>query len=161
MESSGIQNYLNTLIFCVVAKTISIFVLAFLINEKVRYFSYFLLTIEVGLVVIIIAAIITISNYDKKMSKQAADFRKSQVSNINCPEYYIKTSMNNEVYCEDSYTSPDGRISYNFSSNASYLKNIPLEEQFLRKDFETACANINQNGLSNISWTSLRSKCVL
>lgn len=158
MSSQGVQNYLNTLIFCVVAKAITIFILAFMVNEKVRYFAFFLLTVEVGLIIIIVAALIIISSYDKKMTEQKDKFNKSKFSAITCPDYYIQTSQDGLRYCEDSYTTPDKKYTYIFNlTSDGYLSKIPLETDFQSKNIEEICDKLQS--YSNLSWTSVKSKC--
>lgn len=158
MASQGVQNYLNTLIFCVIAKAITIFILAFMVNEKVRYFSFFLLTVEIGLVVIIISALIIIAIYDKRMSKQRDNYNNAKLSSITCPDYYIQTSQDGVRFCEDRYTTPDKKFTYIFNlSSDGYLSKIPIETDFQKQKIDDICNKIQS--YSNLSWTSVRSKC--
>ena len=158
MASQGVQNYLNTLIFCVIAKAITIFILAFMVNEKVRYFSFFLLTVEIGLVIIIVSALIIIAMYDKRMSKQKDNYNNSKLSSITCPDYYIQTSQDGERFCEDTYTTPDKKFTYVFNlSTDGYLSKIPIEADFQDLKIDDICNTIQS--YSNLSWTSVKSKC--
>ncbi len=158
MASQGVHNYLNTLIFCVIAKAITIFILAFMVNEKVRYFSFFLLTVEVGLIVIIVSALIIISLYDKRMSKKKEDYNNAKLNSITCPDYYIQTSEDGVRYCEDTYTTPDQKYTYKFNlSSDGYLSKIPIEEDFQNKKIDDICQKIQS--YSNLSWNSVKSKC--
>jgi hypothetical protein len=172
MGKSGVQNYLNTIIFCIVAKTITVFILAFLVNEKVRWFSFFLLTIEVGLIVVIITSLITIARYDKRMGKMANDLRTSVLTNIDCPDYYVRgiSPTSSNVECRDGFTTPDNRFTYSFTNSNIFpdrtdryasIRTIDLDANFNNKSFTTACDTLTGSnvGYSNISWTDLRSKC--
>jgi hypothetical protein len=170
LDMSGIQNYLNTIIFCIVAKTVTVFVLAFLVNEKVRWFSFFLLTIELGLIVVIITSMIIISRYDKKMADLAKQLRTSILTNIDCPDYYIRgTSAGSNMICSDSFSSPDGRFSYSFTSNIvpdnpdamTNVKEIDMDANFNNKEFTKICETLGSHGsaYSNLSWTDLKAKC--
>lgn len=156
----GIQNYLNTLIFCVVAKTVTVILLSLLIIEKVRYFSYTLLTIELGLIIIIVLALMVISKYNKKFEKMQSNFGKSRVSVLACPDYYVKTSQEGMTYCEDLYKTPDGKYIYKFSEEMpNYFSRIPLENDFIKKTVEEVCQIANEDDYQKISWSSLKSKC--
>jgi hypothetical protein len=159
-NSYGIQNYLNTLIFCVVAKIVTVILLSLLIIEKVRYFSFMLLTIEIGLIAIIVSALFVISRYNKKYQKMQNEFRKSKVSVLACPDYYVKTSQEGSTYCEDIYKTPDGKFIYKFSEDLpNYFARIPIESDFIKKTVEEVCQLTNESNYANMSWSSLKSKC--
>lgn len=164
-NSFGVQNYLNTLIFCVVAKTVTIVLLALMVIEKVRYFAYLLLTVELGLILIIIGALFVISGYNKKLTKAQNEFAKSKIGSLNCPDYYLKINDEEGMsYCEDMYKTPDGKFAYKFSdsissSNQTYFSKIPIETDFINKTVEEACQLASSKQYSDISWTSLKSKC--
>lgn len=155
--ANNINNYLNTLIFCVISKMITIFVLAFLLNEKVRYFSYLLLTIELGLVTIIVVALYVLISYDKKMSKKQDEYNKSILSNLSCPDYYVQNTDSNNIVCTNVYTTPDKKFKYEFNPGLSQI--IQLESNFQKKSIEDICNDIQDSTYSNVSWTTLRPRC--
>ncbi len=158
MAKQNISNYLNTLIFCVISKMITILVLAFLLNDKVRYFSYFLLTIELGLVAIILVSLYVIIAYDRKMSKKQDEYNRSLLSNLTCPDYYVQISENDSIVCNNTYVTPDQKYRYEFNVNGNTSK-IELETDFQKKTIDEICTEIQDASYSNVSWTTLRPRC--
>lgn len=166
-SSYGIQNYLNTIIFCVVAKAISIIILGLLVFPAIRHYAIFLITVELGLVFIIIWSMVKISNYDKRMAKESEDIRKSALTSVSCPDYYVKESnadMTGSV-CKNGYVTPDNRFEYKFirpEGNEHEIDTIDVDTMFLKKTVDDACTMISAApGASGwpIPWTDLRSKC--
>lgn len=161
----GVQNYLNTLIFCVVAKTITILVLGLLIFEPVRKYVMFLLTIELGLVVVIIYAMRKISSYNKRMAQDAEQLRLSTVNSVACPDFFTRGvgEEGYDIVCKNEYNSPDGKTQYRFiAGSQSTIDVIPVDEMFRKKTLEDACKMVNVDGsdaYASIPWTDLKSKC--
>lgn len=85
---TGVENYLNTIIFCVVAKMITIIVLGLIILPQVRAYAIFLLTIELGLVTIIIWSLWKISRYEKRMAEELQKIRESSMTTLACPDFF-------------------------------------------------------------------------
>lgn len=162
-NSYGVQNYLNTLIFCVVAKTVTVVLLSLMVFEKVRYFAFLLLTVELGLIIIIISALIVISSYNTKVTKMQESYGKSKFAALACPDYYMRNIENDETYCEDTYKTPDNKFIYKFSESMStpeyrnYAKKIPIDST---KTVDELCQKIaTAPEFKEFSWTSIKSKC--
>lgn len=177
--SSGIQNYLNTLIFCVVAKTITVLVLGLLVFKAVRKYVIFLLTIEVGLVFIVIYSMIKIARYDKRMSVEAEKIRLSSINSISCPDYYVRGPSEKDpsvTVCKNEYATPDQRSVYKFQFETSTagesnidLNLIPIDDLFRKQTLEDACKLVSNSTIETASgiksvyeqvpWTDLHPKC--
>lgn len=161
MAKTGIQNYVNTVIFCVVMKIIAIVILgAILMGYVNEHSTYFLITIEVGIVVIIIAALASISTYEKRMAAEAKNLLKAKMNLLSCPDFHTQTAKNT---CLSNYTTPDGRYTYTFVGGS----NVSLTN-YLNKPVSEACEQMNidmtyvdkDSGLSyRYPWTDLTSKC--
>ena len=163
VANTGVQNYLNTLIFCVVAKTITVIVLGSLFLQAVRPYAVFLLTIELGLVTIVIWSLIKIRNYDKRMAKEAEDIINSAVNSVSCPEYYVRSVDEEDIgtVCLNGYLTPDEKYEYKFKGDAS-IDAIPIDEMFRKQTLEGACTIIDASpSLNSIPWTDIRSKCAI
>lgn len=163
MNSYGVQNYLNTLIFCVIAKTVTVILLSLLVIEKVRYFTFMLLTIELGLIAIILSSLYVISSYNEKVTKLQEKYGKSKISMLSCPDYYVKTIDDGKTYCQDIYKTPDNKYVYKFADSMStneyksYAKKIPIDTD---KTMDEICQNVTTSPEYNeLSWTSIKSKC--
>lgn len=179
MADSGIHNYLNTLIFCVVAKTITVLVLGLLIVKSIRKYAIFLLTIEVGLVFIIIYSMVKIARYDKRMSKESEKLRLSSINSISCPDYYVRgpsTTDPSTTVCKNEYATPDQRTVYKFQfepsvagSNNIDMNEIPIDELFRKQTLEGACSLVSNSTVvtgtgiksvyEQVPWTDLHPKC--
>lgn len=153
-KSKGMTNYLNTLIFSIIAKGITVLLLVLLLFKPVRKYAYLILTIEVCLVVIIAAALITISNYEKDKAKQNETLLRSKVEVTSCPDYFIKDVTGDGTICKNTYTTPDGRFTYTFGG-----KPINLDTTFQNKTFEQSCAVTTEGDFKLFSWTDLKTKC--
>lgn len=161
MAKAGIQNYVNTVIFCVVMKIIAIIILGAIllgyVNEKV---VFFLITIEVGIVVIVLAALMNIANYEKRMASETKNILKSKMNLLTCPDYHTQSAKN---MCLSNYTTPDGRYTYTFTGGS----NVSLTN-YLNKPVSDACDQLGKEisymdkskGLTyRYPWTDLTSKC--
>lgn len=161
MAKAGIQNYVNTVIFCVVLKIISIVVLGLIlmnyVNDKIMYF---LITLELGIVVIVIAALTSIAGYEKRIAEETKNALKSKMNLLTCPDYFTQTAKN---VCVNAYTTPDGKYTYTLIGAV----NVPLGN-YLNKPMMEACDAFNksvvstdpQKGVSyRYPWTDMESKC--
>lgn len=161
MAKTGIQNYVNTVIFCVILKIISIVVLGLIlmdyVNDKVMYF---LITLELGIVVIVIAALASISSYEKRIAEETKNALKSKMNLLSCPDYFTQTAKN---MCINAYTTPDGKYTYTLIG----ASNVPLGN-YLNKPMIDACDAFNKSSSSvdpergvvyKYPWTDMASKC--
>lgn len=162
MAQTGVQNYLNTLIFCVVAKTISILVLGSLVFKQVRPYVMFLLTIELGLVVVIVYSMWKISSYEKRMAKAADEIRQSSLMAVSCPDYYTRDVDDEQVnnVCTNGYTTPDGTFTYKFVGDKA-IDSIPIDNMFRKTILKDACKMVihDTDVYSTIPWSDLKPKC--
>lgn len=162
MGTTGVQNYLNTIIFCVIAKTVTVIVLAGLFFEPVRKYAVFLLTIEIGLVAIVLWALIKMKRYDEKMAKEAESIMNSAVKSLSCPDYYVRTvDSEDSIVCTNGYLTPDEKFEYAFKGDTS-INSITIDEMFRNQTLEGACGIMNSSDnaqFAAIPWTDIKSKC--
>lgn len=161
MAKTGIQNYANTVIFSVVLKIISILILGLIlmgyVNDKV---IYFLITVELGIIVIIIAALWSISSYEKRIGEETKNVIKAKMSLLACPDYFTQTANN---MCVSTYNTPDGKYTYSLQN----ANNVSLTD-YLNKPMSDACSAFTQSAATvdaqtgvtyNYPWTDMMSKC--
>lgn len=161
MAKKGIQNYVNTVIFCVVLKIISIIILGLILMGYVsETIIYFLITLEIGIIVIVIAALVSISSYEKRVARETNNLLKANMSLLSCPDYYTLTPQHS---CSNSYMTPDGK--YIYSLNGAPTVSL---SNYLNKTMKVACTAYEENVTSigagsnliyKYPWTSLESKC--
>lgn len=159
MSSQGMQNYANTIIFCLVMKIIAIIVLGIVIfNFAHPMIIYFLITVEIGLVIVVIFALLNIAAYEKRMAAEAKALMTTRMDMIVCPDYH--TRSNNDM-CASTYTTGDGRFTYemgSFNVSLSNYTNRPLDN--VCKTFTNDAFGGTYVPESNLyPWTYLQSKC--
>lgn len=162
MADDSITNYLNTLIFCIIAKAFTVGLLVLLITDLGWDFVFLIMTIEIGLILIVTYAIYTVYKLEKLIKKAKEDLAK-QVPNIStCPDFYVRDTIqddsspnNRHTICKNEYHSGDKRYSYKFAMSD------PIDLDSLNKQYKTMpdmCYN-NQNTYDKISWTDLKARC--
>lgn len=157
-NNRGITNYLNTLIFCIIAKAVTVILLVMLLFHAVRKYAYLILTIEVCLVAIIIGALIVITKYEKRKAKQAEALLTQKIELTTCPDYFIKDVTPEGTICKNQYTTPDGKITYIFGNTNT--KPINVDATFANVTMDKAC-NIVQSeaDFARFAWTDIKTKC--
>jgi hypothetical protein len=161
MATAGIQNYVNTIIFCMVLKIISIIVLGLVLFDFAHpMIIYFLITIEIGIIAVIALALYNITTYEKRMAEESKNLLKSRIDLVVCPDYFSRSE--NDI-CVNSYTTGDGRYTYTIENAGP----VSLSN-YINKPVDNVCTTFTnsayRNGIympdSNIyPWTYLSSKC--
>ena len=128
------------------------------VNEHIMFF---LITIELGIVVIVIAALWSISNYEKRIAEETKNILKAKMTLMGCPDYHTQGANN---LCSSNYTTPDGRLTYIFSGDSN---NVSLAS-YVNKSVDEACANYSKNVIFTDAqnsvtykypWTEMAAKC--
>lgn len=160
-QDGGVQNYLNTLIFCIVAKAITIILLALLFTDLGASLAYMILTIEIGLVVIIFVALVQIQAYEKKKLKDVEASLTAKSAITSCPDYYIRgVTDENTILCTNTYETPDGAYKYEFATE-------PFSIDTVFKDMTNAdaCSRVTQSNstpnFTQSAWTDLKERCFI
>lgn len=150
---SGVQNYINTIIFCVVMKIVSIIVLGMImLNKMSDSIVYLLSTIEIGIVFIVIASLYSISSYEKRIAEEARNLLKSKINVISCPDFYTRDE---DGVCVNNYTTADGKIEYRINDAPPVVLS-----DYMNKDIGTICSTYNTGfGPSSAPWTDISTKC--
>lgn len=165
--SSGVQNYLNTLIFALVAKTVTLIILVSLFFKIMQPFMYFFLTVEIGLVVIVTVALVAIVKYDKRMDNERKKITDAVVSVTACPDFYEQVIVPDgpdagQVVCNNSFVTSDGKYTYKYiygDANQSELDSINMDKLVIKKKITDACHTIDTAPYADVPWTDLRAKC--
>ena len=162
-NEGGVRNYLNTLIFCIVAKGVTVLLLIALFFEPVQMFAYFVITVEVFLIVIIVLSLISINKYEKQRRTAMENSLQRNVYIQSCPDYYVsKVDQENNIICNNVYDTPDGRFSYEIGhNNPPNIKTIEINNEEYRKKkitYEEKCNSLITD-YANIPWTDLKANC--
>jgi hypothetical protein len=98
--------YINTIVFSIISAFVSIALLSMVIFlPAARVFVYAIITLELGLIAIIIAAVVRIVLYEKKLKKQADQGNAFLVNIDTCPDYFSSS-----FYNSSSLTAVDNMV---------------------------------------------------
>lgn len=83
--------YMNTLVFCLLGGLISLGLLAVLVygGSSTKALAPFIITIEIGLIGIVIYAIVVISRNNARALNQARNAADNLIAVRSCPDYWI------------------------------------------------------------------------
>ena len=162
MADDSINNYLNTLIFCIIAKAFTVGLLVLLITDLGWDFVFLIMTIEIGLVLIVFYALYTVYKIEKMLKKAKEDHEKEQPNISTCPDYYVRETIkddssanNGHIICKNVYDTSDKRYTYTFPmSDTIDLTSLTKPH----KTWNDMC-NQNKTKYDNISWTDLKARC--
>lgn len=103
VETRSHSQYINTMVFAVIAGIISLMLLLLVMNASsfVKSYSPFIITIEVGLILAIVVAIYNIIRYEAKAYKAAQDGFDSHLAVDTCPDFWTRTG----TICKNSFVS--------------------------------------------------------
>lgn len=159
-------SYINTLIFCIIAKATSLVLFIALITDIGWRFSYLILTIEVGLFVIIGTTLYKIYAYQKAIDEAAAAASKAPAILNACPDYFVQTVQedSHDIICQNGYTTPDNKHIYKFTTGSSTGANVPTQNisQITNgvKTLSELCT-AQTTPIEGFSWSDLKGRCGL
>lgn len=155
----------NTVIFSVVAALIMVVLLVVVIAVPgASRFRVGFLTVDIGLLVIIIVAISRINSHNSQMAQLMQNAANTKMTVDTCPSYFTTKRVEGNVMCAPSYLAPRSNVMYTFLDGS----NNPLGEFRLSTfDGHTAkdvCTNVNSTSYDGVDqtrvpWTDLRAKC--
>lgn len=154
------SHYINTMVFCVVAGIISLMLLLLIMNasETVQQFSPFVITVEVGLLLIIIWAIYQIIVYEQRTLRAAKNGYNSRLYVNTCPDYWTQVGMK----CTNSFV-PHNNSKTTFTigeetiSSSSGNKAMISLSDYDNMSISKACEKARKEVAS--SWTDVDAVC--
>lgn len=154
MVEPGVTSYLNTVIFCLLAKFVTLLIAVALLFVPNCPFKYFLLSIEIGLLAIIINSFISISVNNAASAKQLSLFLTTPFHIITCPDYFVQSYDGVNVTCLNEYTTPDSKKTYVFGSSPINLVDVIPDDSTMIVD---VCNKLIPH--TDVAWTDLSGKC--
>ena len=160
--ADAITSYLNTLIFCIVAKSVTLILLILLLFDIGWAFSYLILTLEIGLVAIIAWTLYSVYKVQKAIDEAAAAASKQPPMLNTCPDYFVRgiDSETNDQICSNTYKTSDGKTTYKFTSDGTTA--IPTKDMTTmtngQKTMNSLCT-AQQSDVSGFSWSDLKARC--
>jgi hypothetical protein len=161
--TDAVTGYLNTLIFCIIAKALTLFLLVLLLFDIGWVFSYLILTIEIGLVMIIAWTLYKVYKFQKSIDALAAAAATAPPFVDTCPDYFVKTvsAETNDVVCQSKYDTTDKKNTYEFTGSGG-TTGVPQQDMTQMtssvKTFAAVCT-AQQNNITDFSWTDLKGRC--
>ena len=161
--SDAISNYLNTLIFCIIAKAVTLLLLILLLFDIGMTFSYAIITVEIGLVAIIAYTLYKVYAFQAAIDAAAAAASTAPPFLNTCPDYFVRSIQpeTGDQVCSSKYTTSDGKKTYEFTTGVGGAAIADQDMSAMmqgNKAMSTLC-NAQQNAVSGFSWTDLKSRC--
>jgi hypothetical protein len=180
VESESIQSYINTLIFCIIAKAITVGLLVLLLTGWGWEMLYLILTVEIGMILIVAYAMYLIYKITKDIEEAKAAAAKQPPMLQVCPDYFVRSAytkdnvpkgtssstsscskestrvpQEGDVICDNTYTTSDGRFIYEFPLQDTLDLDVIAGNS---KTMNDMCA-ANTSTYDSISWTDMKSRC--
>ena len=158
--SSGGKIYVNTLVFSIVSALMALGLLMLLIwgPSQVRDFAFLIVTVELGLVCVMVASIIRIYMYERSLRQKAETAKRNLVMVDTCPDYWTANNTPTGTICKNSYNAPRvTNVSYSFGESGSGMPTQINLSEISRQKLPSVCAKIDT--YDKIAWTDLKSTC--
>jgi len=150
------SSYLNTLIFCIVAKAVTVCLLVVLLLESAQKMSYMILTIEIGLICIIAFTLYKVAIFQNTLDDMKASSSKKPAALDTCPDYFVKqvggtgpisasgtpasgSVGTTDIQCLSKYTTSDKRYIYQFTESSSGSNVGPVDLTSALTTASSAC----------------------
>ena len=152
--------YINTMIFTIIAGILSLMLLALLMFGSVMASSYawLIVTIELGLIVVIVASVVRIALYEKRIKKLAANALDNQMAVKTCPDYWtLVEGQDRKKTCTRSYLTSFGNqsIEYKVEPDSNGQNVIGLSD-FENLGVREVC---QRAGNLKTPWTDVKAVC--
>lgn len=141
--------YTKTVVFIVCLCVVSVASLALSFVEGMMRFRFLLLTVQAGLLVVIIATVLMV-HLSRRAAEKAAQFSMDGPV-ASCPDFWTR----NGADCVNAYVTPDGKYRYAFGGSTTKSINTTVDE---------ACAaerKAVRAKAADYPWTYLRPRCGL
>lgn len=167
-DSNKSQIYIGTMVFSIVAAIISVMLILFMVYgpPESKDYMYVVLTVEFGMLAVIINSIAQIYMYERDLKKMTQDISSNLVVVDTCPDYYTRVvDASGGASCSNQFVSPGTRDKYEVgwtSSNAVYHTSAGnlLIKDYTNKPLADVCAKFAPSQpLYSVPWTDLRAKC--
>jgi hypothetical protein len=138
--------YIRTLVFSLVLTIACTASLGFLYLDSVRQYAWLLLTIEIGVLIVVISTIVSVYLYQLRMEEAL----KNSMDNLPielCPDYWTKDRSGK---CTNIYVTPDNRYKY-MVGTVSVNKPVAVG-----RSLQEEC---RENSGSQYPWVYLRARC--
>lgn len=145
---TGNALYVRALVFCTVLIVACVSILGVVAMRWATDFRWLLLTIQVGILMVVISTIISVYQAQKLARERAQGRLDDPVTT--CPDYWTR---DRNQKCTNTYTTPDKSIRYVIGSGRQASQGLVLGQRV-----RDACAVDNQRD-ADYPWLFLRARC--
>jgi hypothetical protein len=160
MGNSTMNMYFNTMVFTVISGIVSLMLLLvmFYAPDFMREYAILIITVEIGLLLNIIIALVRIFRYERRMQELGKNSAANLVGVKTCPDYWtLKELDDGRRECHRQYLAPDdGTHERKVTFQMPGTSDTVLLEDYDLKKLQTVCSAANDLGSP---WTDVRSVC--
>jgi low affinity Fe/Cu permease len=167
--------YINTLIFCIIAKFVTVATFLLLLWDKTNQYWIAISVVEFGLIAIIVLTLWKVHAMQKKLDElqTASSVAPAQIDT--CPDYFVKTVTSEDTKCNAVYETPNGQYKYVFTDTRggppigdigfNSLTTAPTgscdnSSAYVSQTMSQLCTNAQALGsYQKMSWTDMKAKC--
>lgn len=171
-DGNKMRLYLNTMVFSIVAAVLSLMLLLLLLRgpPEARALSYMIITIEVGLLFVIVQAIVRIHLYERDLRKTAEKAQNNIVVVDGCPDYWTLSKRKKDMasVCSSRYVTPNtqstiyvaapSKINEIDDSDPSKKARVVNLTTMSQRPMRDVCKDLRTT-YDGVSWSDLRNKC--
>jgi len=158
--------YRNTIIFAVVAALLTVVLLVLVIAVPwASKYRFTFLTINVGLLAIIIYAIVKINRHAAAMDRLMEDAASSRLAVSTCPDYFTADYSRGagRTMCIPKYESPRTDVVFKFQQQDGDMQPLDMRDYDGKRAGEL-CSYINSDNYQGVNqryvpWVEMRAKC--
>lgn len=166
--------YINTLIFCIIAKFVTVATFLLLLWDKTNQYWIAISVVEFGLIAIIVLTLWKVHGMQKKLDDLQTASSTAPAEIDTCPDYFVKTVTSDDTTCNAVYDTPDGKYKYTFTQTGGTtigdvsfndLTTAPTgscdnSSAYVSQTMSQLCTNAQGLGsYPAMSWTDMKSKC--
>lgn len=154
-----ITSYINTLIFCIIAKAVTLIFLVMLLTDIGWEYKWFVLTVEICLVMIISYTLYKVYKFQKAIDDAAKAAAVAPPMVTTCPDYFVQNvDADGNQICDNTYMTKN--TSFKFTSGP----NTPVPTQNMteiikdKKSMNEFCTGQADN-IQKFAWTDVKARC--
>ena len=157
-RTKGRDLYFNTMIFSIVSALVSCGLLLLLIYgpDEVRAYAVLIITLELGLLSVMISTIARIYAYERSLESASRNARDNITLVDMCPDYWRIDRRGERTKCINGYRAP--RTGVEYKTGPASVREIDLTDLSKNRTLEEVCRQVDTVH-RDIPWSSLKTRC--
>lgn len=155
MENNTVASYINTLIFCIVAKAVTLGLLVMLLFDMGWKYKWLILTIEICMILIVAITLYKVYAFQKAIDEAAKAAATSPPFVSTCPDYFVKRvdEDQNEI-CDNTYKG----VKFTNDNNAIIGSQNMTDMVRGKKSMNEFCT-ASASQMNAFAWTDVKARC--